>query len=142
MSDFTEFFGHNWLLFLALFAILGMLVGSEVLRKVRRITTLNAVEALRLINDQEASVIDIRDASEYKEGHIPQARHIPFASLGERLSEFSKIGEKPIIVYCRAGNTSQSACALLKKNGIASVYSLKGGLAAWMDAHLPVSRKK
>lgn len=142
MSDFIEFSQHNWLLFLALFAILGLLVGNEVLRKIRGISALNAAEALRLINDQDAWVLDIREGSEYKEIHIPQARHIPLASLRERLGELSKAGDKPIIVYCRSGNASQSACALLKKNGIANVYSLNGGLSAWLDAHLPISRKK
>ena len=142
MSDFIEFAQHNWLLFLALFAILGMLVGGEVLRKVRGISTLNAAEALRLINDQDAWVVDIRGGGEYKEGHIPQARHVPFAALRERLGEFVKAGDKPVIVYCRSGATAQSACALLKKNGIANVYSLNGGLPAWLDAYLPVSRKK
>lgn len=142
MSDFIEFAQHNWWLFLALFAILGMLVGNEILRKVRGISTLNPVEALRLINDRDAWVVDIRDGGEYKEGHIPQARHIPFAALGERLDELTKAGDRPIILYCRTGTTSQSACALLKKKGVTNVHSLGGGLPAWLDANLPVSRKK
>jgi rhodanese-related sulfurtransferase len=142
MSDFIEFSQQNWPLYLALFAILGLLVGNEVLRKIRGVSALNAAQALRLINDQDAWVVDIREGGDYKEGHIPQARHIPLASLRERLGELSKVGDKPIIVYCRTGNTSQSACAQLKKNGIANVYSLNGGLAAWLDANLPVSRKK
>lgn len=142
MSDFAEFARQNVLLFLALFAIIGMLVGSEVLRRMRGVHTVNAAEALRLMNDQEAWVVDIRDAGEYKAGHLPQARHIPFAALKERLSELTRAGDKPIIVYCRTGSTSQSACALLKKNNIANVYSLSGGLSAWLDANLPVSRKK
>lgn len=142
MNDFAEFASQNWLLFLALFAILGMLVGGEILRRVRGVNTLNAAEALRLINDQDAWVVDIRDVGEYKEGHIPQAHHIPFSALRERWGELTKAGAKPIIVYCRNGTTSQSACALLKKNGIANVHSLNGGLPAWQDAHLPISRKK
>ncbi|MCC8986971.1 MAG: rhodanese-like domain-containing protein [Candidatus Contendobacter sp.] len=142
MSDFAEFAVHNWLLFAALFAILGMLAGGEILRKMRGVHTLNAVEALRLINDQDAWIIDIRDGGDYKDGHIPQARHIPFAALKDRLDELGKAAGKPIIVYCRTGSTSQSACALLQKGGIANVYSLSGGLPAWQDAHLPISRKK
>ncbi|MEI2780320.1 MAG: rhodanese-like domain-containing protein [Candidatus Competibacter sp.] len=142
MSDFIEFSQQNWLLYLALLAISGLLVGNEVLRKIRGVRALSAAEALRLINDRDAWVVDIREGGEYKEGHIPQARHIPLASLRERLGELGKAGDKPIIVYCRTGNTAQSACAQLKKNGIADVYSLNGGLAAWLDANLPVSRKK
>ncbi len=142
MSDFTEFAQQNVLLFLALFAIVGMLVGSEVLRRVRGINAINATEALRLMNDQEAWMVDIRDAGEYKTGHIPQARNLPLATLKERLGELTKAGDKPIIVYCRTGAAAQSACALLKKNNIANVYSLSGGLPAWLDANLPVSRNK
>ncbi len=142
MTDFIEFFQINWLLFLALFVILGMLVGSEVLRKIRGVKALSAPEVLRLINDQDAWIVDVRDGGEYKESHIPQARHIPLASLRERMDELRKAGDKPIIVYCRSGNTSQSACALLNKSGIANVYSLSGGLQAWLDAHLPTNRKK
>lgn len=142
MSDFTEFALQNWLLFAAAFAILGMLLGSEIIRRVRGITAVNATEALRLINDQEAWVVDIRDAAEYKSGHIPQARHIPSATLKDRLGELTKAGDRPVIVYCRSGGTAQSACALLKKNGVANVHSLSGGLSAWQDASLPINRKK
>jgi len=142
MNDFIEFSQHNWILYLALFAILGLLIGNEALRKIRGVRALNAAEALRLVNDQDAWVVDIREGGEYKEGHIPQARHIPLTSLGEGWGELGKAGDKPIIVYCQNGNTSQSACAKLKKSGIANVYSLSGGLAAWQDANLPVSRKK
>jgi rhodanese-related sulfurtransferase len=129
-------------LFLALFAILGLLIGGEILRRMRGVSTLDAAGALRLINDQDAAIVDIRDAGEYKEGHIPQARHIPFGALRERLGELAKAKDKPILVYCRNGATSQSACVLLKKSGYANVHSLKGGLSSWLDAHLPISRKK
>lgn len=142
MKDFTEFALQNWLLFLAAFAIVGVLVGSEILRRLRGISTVNPTDALRLINDQEAWVVDIRDAGDYKSGHIPQARHIPLANLKDRLSELTKVGDKPVIVYCRSNSVAQSACALLKKHGIANVHSLSGGLTAWQDAHLPISRKK
>jgi rhodanese-related sulfurtransferase len=142
MSDFTEFALHNWLLFLALFAILGMLVGGEILRRMRGVSTLDTAGALRLINDRDAVIVDIRDAGEYKEGHIPQARHLPLGALRERLGELAKVKDKPMIVYCRNGATSQSACTLLKQNGFADVYSLNGGFVGWLDAHLPISRKK
>ena len=142
MNDFVEFSTQNWLLFLALFAITGMLIGGEVLRKMRGVSSLSTAEALRLINDQEALILDVRDGGEYKEGHIPQARHIPLGALRDRLGELTKAKDKPIVVYCRNGATSQAACAQIKKSGIVDVYSLSGGLSAWQEANLPVSRKK
>lgn len=142
MSDFAEFALHNWLLFIALFAIAGMLLGGEILRKARGVSALDAAGALRLMNDQDAVIVDVRDLSDYKEGHISQARHIPFNALQERLGELAKTKDKPVIIYCRSGTTSQSACALLKKNGFTDVHSLNGGLPTWLDARLPISRKK
>lgn len=142
MSDFIEFALHNWLLFLALFAIAGLLVGGEVLRKVRGVSALDAADVLRLLNDQDATIVDIRDLGDYKQGHIPQALHIPFNTLQERLSDLAKTREKPIVVYCRSGAVSQSACTLLRKNGFTDVHSLNGGLPTWLDARLPISRKK
>lgn len=142
MNDFVEFSTQNWLLFLALFAIAGMLIGGEVLRKMRGVSSLSTAEALRLINDQEALILDVRDGGEYKEGHIPQARHIPLGALRDRLGELTKAKDKPIVVYCRNGATSQAACAQIKKSGIADVYNLSGGLSAWQEANLPVSRRK
>ena len=142
MNDFVEFSTQNWLLFLALFAIAGILIGGEVLRKMRGVSSLSTAEALRLINDQEALILDVRDGGEYKEGHIPQARHIPLGALRDRLGELTKAKDKPIVVYCRNGTTSQAACAQIKKSGIADVYNLSGGLSAWQEANLPVSRKK
>lgn len=142
MRDFTEFALQNTLLFVALFAILGLLIGSEVLRRMRGVQTIDPNGALRLMNDRDAAILDVRDAAQYREGHIPQARHIPATALRERLNELDKFKDKPVIVYCQSGVTSQSACALLKKNGFAETHSLSGGLAAWLDAKLPVSRKK
>lgn len=142
MSDFSEFALQNWLLFLAFFAILGLLVGSELLRRMRGVSAIDAAGALRLMNDRDAAVVDIREAAQYKEGHIPQARHIPSSALRERVEELAKLKERPVIVYCQTGSASQAASAVLKKNGFAEVYSLSGGLAGWLDAHLPVSRKK
>jgi rhodanese-related sulfurtransferase len=139
MGDFTEFAMQNWLLFMALFVILGLLVGGEVLRKVRGISTLDAVGALRLINDREAVIVDVREIGDYRGGHIPQARHIPLSALQDRAGELAN-KDKPILVYCRSGSVAQSACALLKKQGLTDVHSLKGGLLAWTDAQLPVSR--
>lgn len=142
MRDFTEFALQNTLLFVALFAIVGLLIGSEVLRRMRGVQTVDPNGALRLMNDRDAAILDVRDAAQYREGHIPQARHIPAAALRERLDELDKFKEKPVIVYCQSGVTSQSACTLLKKNGFTETHSLSGGLAAWLDAKLPVSRKK
>jgi rhodanese-related sulfurtransferase len=98
------------------------------------------LEATRLMNQGVSLVLDVRDAKEYAAGHLPRARHIPLEELPTRLGEIGKYKEKPVIVTDRAGVRSGSACRLLKKSGFNNVFQLKGGLAAWQSASLPVEK--
>ena len=141
MDIYIDFVIKNWYLFAALVAILGLLIGSEVLRKIRGVISLSPTQALQLINDQDAVVLDTRDIGEYKAGHIPNARHASMDTIKNRSGELEKFKGRPVIVYCRAGNTSSSAGALLKKSGFEQVHNLTGGITAWESANLPISKK-
>lgn len=141
MNQFIEFALKNWLLFAALAAILALLIGGEILRKFRGVSTLNPTQALQLMNNQDAMVLDIRDSGDYRAGHIPHARHVPLNNLKDRLGELGKSKDRPIIVYCQSGSRSSTACTLLKKNGFAKVHHLGGGIMAWQNANLPINKK-
>ena len=86
------------------------------------------------------TLLDIRDEKEFAAGHLPRARHIPLADLPTRAAEIQKFKDKPVLVTCRTGNRSSSAVRELKKLGFTNVFQLKGGLAAWEQASLPVER--
>ncbi len=141
MAEFIDFAIRHWYLFLGLFVVLGLLVGGEVLRKLRGVNAVNPTQALQLINHEDAVVVDIRDLSEYKKGHLPEARHIPLRELDQRLKELNRFRQKPIIVYCLTDTRASAAGGKLKKAGFESVHSLRGGLAAWQNASLPVTKK-
>ncbi|MDX1655004.1 MAG: rhodanese-like domain-containing protein [Candidatus Competibacteraceae bacterium] len=141
MEDFSEFALQNWYLFLALAVILGLLIGGEVQRRLRGVTGVNPNEALRMINDQDAVVVDTRDSGEYRQGHIPNARQIPVATLKSNPKELEKFKDRPVILYCRSGMSAIAAGAALKKAGFESVYNLNGGFQAWLNANLPTSKK-
>ena len=98
-------------------------------------------EATLLINRQDALVVDVRETAEWSAGHIPNARHIALGHLSKHLSEIDKYKDKPIIMVCASGNRSGAACGLLKKAGFQQVFNLAGGIGAWSDAGLPMSRK-
>jgi rhodanese-related sulfurtransferase len=141
MGEFVEFAAETWYLFLAALVILGWLIGAEVLQKIRGIKTVTPAQALQLINHEDAVVLDIRDSGDYKGGHILAARHMPMNTLANRLTELTKLRDKPIIVYDRPGTSAANACALLKKNGLEKIHYLSGGLPAWQNANLPISKK-
>jgi rhodanese-related sulfurtransferase len=102
---------------------------------------LTTAEATLLMNREDALVLDVRETGEWGSGHIHGARHITLGQLGNRMSEIEKFKDKPIIVICASGNRSSSACGQLKKAGFDKVYSLDGGISAWVGANLPLTTK-
>jgi rhodanese-related sulfurtransferase len=104
-------------------------------------SNISASEATLLINRQDAIVVDVRESAEWTSGHIPNARHIALGHLAGHLSEIDKYKDKPVILVCASGNRSGSGCNILKKAGFQQVYNLAGGVGAWRDAGLPMTRK-
>ena len=98
--------------------------------------------ATALINQQDAAIVDVRPAADFAKGHIINAINVPINGFKNQTAALSKFKEKPVIVTCRSGAQSQSACSLLRKSGFAEVYNLKGGILAWESANLPLTRKK
>lgn len=138
MGQVGAFIVNHWQLSTALIIILVLLVWVEVKRKATGAKNLTPVEAVRMINHADAVMLDIRDDSEFKEGHILNAVHIPLGLLDSRVNQLEKFSEKPIIVYCRSGQRSSKAITVLHKHGYRNAHALRGGLIAWQNANLPV----
>jgi rhodanese-related sulfurtransferase len=100
---------------------------------------IGTLEATKLIN-KNAVVVDVRDATEFATGHIPNAKHIPLTELGQRVTELAKFKERPVIISCKNDMRAGQAIRLLLKNQFTQVYQLKGGIAAWQEASLPLER--
>ena len=77
-----------------------------------------------------AILLDVRTAAENKESRIAGSILISVDELPNRLSELPKDPMKPIIVYCRSGNRSATAAAILVKAGFPVVYDM-GGIIDW-----------
>jgi len=77
-----------------------------------------------------AILLDVRTPAEHKEIRIPGSLLIPVDELPNRLSELPKDPARPIVVYCRSGNRSATAAAILVKAGFPAVYDM-GGINAW-----------
>lgn len=80
-------------------------------------------------------VVDVRAASEWAEGHLPGAIHIPLPELADRLDELPTA--RPLVLHCAAGARSMIAASLLQAHGVAGVVNLTGGYSAWLKAGLP-----
>lgn len=88
-------------------------------------------EAAKMFSEQKAIIVDVREYSEWKEGHIAGAIHIPLAQVESRLSELAKFKDSNVVVQCRSGKRSEKAAGLLQSAGFDKVYSLAGGIIAW-----------
>ncbi len=117
-----------------------MLIMPNLGAILRGIKEVGVLEATQMINHRDAVVVDVREDKEWATGRIPHARHIPLGQLTSRLKELEKFKKKPIVVGCRSGHRSASACATLKKSGFEEVYNLKGGIIAWEQANMPVEK--
>ena len=139
INQLTEFAGNHMLLVLALFAIIAMLIGTEIQSRISGIKELAPSEAIRMINHDNAVLVDLREDKDYRAGHIVNAIHVPVSPDNDS-GKIKKYRDKPVIVYCQRGQRSSGYCNKLKKQGFESVYNLKGGLLAWQKEALPLTK--
>jgi rhodanese-related sulfurtransferase len=134
----VQFIVENWILIVAAFVSGGMLVWPMVAGGAVG-GAVSTADAVRLLNQQKALLIDVREPAEFAAGHAAGARNIPLAGLdGAKALPSNKA--VPLVVVCANGARSSRAVAQLRKAGYAQVHSLAGGNAAWRDASLPIER--
>jgi rhodanese-related sulfurtransferase len=135
MDRIPEFIGNHTLLVVALMISFFVLIFSELRRKASGMVNIGASEAVSLINN-DAAVVDLRNAEAYSRGHIVNAKNIPFDEFAAKKDLLST--STPVIAVCDSGMTSTKAVAMLRQAGFESTYGLKGGMNAWSQAGLPV----
>lgn len=86
--------------------------------------------------DDAFVLVDVRDATEYNEGHIPGAINIPAETFASRSEILSK--EKKIVVYCNTGGRSYAAYRKLMKLGYTDIAQTL--FADWKAAGMPVAK--
>lgn len=136
------FVEKNWLLVLTFVASGLMLLWPLVSRRLSPVKEIGTAVATRLINRENAVLLDVREGAELEAGKLPNAVHVPLSQLKDRVGELAKYSSRPVIVYCARGQRSRGAAGALAKAGIANIYQLQGGLKAWKDAGLPVESVK
>lgn len=135
-------FAHAHVMIVVAFvAVLVAIAANELHGRLSAGPRLGAPDAVRLLNDRNALVIDIRSAADFKKSHLLRAINVPAAKLKENTGQFGKDKERPIIVYCNMGATSLEAAKTLRALGHKEVYPLRGGINGWQNSNLPVTAK-
>ena len=85
-------------------------------------------------------LVDVREPHEFSGdlGHVAGAELVPLGTIAEAAAGWDR--RAPILLICRSGGRSGRAAAALAGAGFAELYNLSGGMLAWNDAGLPVSR--
>lgn len=133
-----EFFSNHPGLVMAFLAVLGALIWTLFQGGGRGVKKVNPSDAIRLVNSEDAIVIDVRGESEFKKGHILNSVHVPQNYLKDHLAKLEKHRQQPVIMACRTGSESARAGAVLVGHGFEKVYTLNGGILAWEAASLPL----
>ncbi len=140
MEHLPEFIANHLLLVLAWVGTLAFLLWHLFAEDAQGSQRLAPLEAVQKINHDSALVLDVRELSEYENGHILDSLHIPLGSLSNNLKRLEKHREQAVIISCASGSRSAQACHTLRKNGFTQVYNLRGGIIAWQNANLPLTR--
>ncbi len=117
-----------------------------------------AREQIREVSPQEFAasrgttvLIDVREPAEFQTGHIPEAINIPRGVLEFQVDAHPAVSNVsdpalsskscPIVVYCRTGGRAALSTLSLQQMGFTDVRSIRGGIAGWTDAGLPVTTR-
>lgn len=142
MEQLSEFVINNILLFGALLVVLVLLIKAELDHQANKGLLLSSAKAIRVMNNNDdALILDIRAAADYKNGHIKGAKNTPLGELGSKIDTYASYKNKAVLIYCNSGSSATSAIKLFKKAGFEKINNLEGGIAAWKEANLPLVKK-
>lgn len=136
-----EFTTNNFILSGLFVALLVALIYTTVASQLSSLKELSTHEATLLMNKDDAVILDIRPAADFKKGHILGAQQIKTEALNKgEFNTLEKHKNTPIIVVCAMGMTAKRTAAQMLKSGFEQVTVLKGGMNAWQGANLPINK--
>jgi rhodanese-related sulfurtransferase len=105
----------------------------------KQITEISPAEAREQVDGGEALLIDVREESDWEQGHAHGAKHLSRGVIELEIEEQIPDPKTPIICYCGGGSRSALVAESLQKMGYENVRSMTGGLRAWKEEGLPIA---
>mgnify|MGYP001331496777 CR=1 FL=1 len=138
MEQISEFAMNHWEL-VTMFVTVAMALMISVITSFEGVTPFQAVN---LMNQGDALILDVRNNGDYKKGHIIGALNLPAGSIQESISDLQKHKDKSILVCCQNGGESSKVLKTLKQLGFEKTQTIKGGILAWKQESFPLEREK
>jgi rhodanese-related sulfurtransferase len=105
-----------------------------------RVREVNVDEARRKLENGKARLIDVREESEWKAGHVRGAQHLGKGVIERDIEERVPDKKAELILYCGGGFRSALSADNLQKMGYTNVSSMAGGWRAWQESGAPVEK--
>ena len=104
-------------------------------------TRITEVTIDQVAAEPDATLIDLREDSEWEKGHLPGAVHLSRGVLEVRADKVLPDKDVPLVLYCGGGNRSALAADVLQQMGYTNVRSMAGGWRAWTAAGNPTEQE-
>ncbi len=143
LQEIMQFVSKHPILSLAWIALLVAVIVMTFKSSFSKVKEITRGEATRLINKEDAVVVDTRSRDDFRRGHLANAINLTASEIKSgSLGELEKHKAQPIIVVCANGTTSRESAENLSKAGFENVVTLKDGIAGWSGENLPLVRGK
>jgi rhodanese-related sulfurtransferase len=136
------FAGDNQMLVMIFVGLTMAIVYTEFSRLTSGFKAVDPAGLTALINREDALLVDVSAAADFEKGHIAGAKNVQMSQFDADNKVLAKVRELPVAVVCRTGTTSADAARKLAKAGFKQVHWLDGGIAAWVQAQLPLVKGK
>ena len=140
LAQLIAFAGRHPYLSLALAGLTVAIAYNEVASLFRGYKGLRPAELTALVNRDNALVVDLRPIGDFEKGHIPGSKNVQMSQFDPENKQLAAARSLPVVLVCKAGQSSGDAAKRLRKAGFEHVYVLDGGLGAWQQADLPLAR--
>ena len=139
-QDILQFIHNHALMSGLWFVLLIAIMGLEFWNKRQKAPALKPQDVINRMNSDAIEVIDIRNSTAFRQGHILNSRNLPY--MGKDEQNFQSYKEKPIVLVCQQAQQSLGLANKLKQMDFKEVYVLEGGIQEWQGNDLPLVKGK
>ena len=138
MDQLLEFINNHPLLSGLFATLLLALLVTEVMRLGSKFKLVDCAQAIRLINRENAAVVDVSAKNDHQRARIVGAIHIAPGDLRAEHPQLKKLQGRPLLLYCKTGQASYQIAGKLAAQLEQPVYVLRGGLRQWQQEQHPL----
>ncbi|WP_392553531.1 rhodanese-like domain-containing protein [Orbus wheelerorum] len=142
INEIIPFVKNHPLLSLGWIALFIVIIYLTIKSKLSKVKTISNAQTINMMNKQNAVIVDLRSADNFKKGHITEAVNIlPIDIKNGSIKSLEKHKEFPVILVDDNGMLVNASGDILVKQGFEQVFALKDGIAGWNGENLPLVKK-